>query len=81
MVHQCARYSHNPKASHEEAVKRICRYLKGTRDEGLIFNTGGDLLQLDCFVDANFAGNWDSEDPEDPASVKSRTGYVTGTDI
>ena len=75
-VHQCARFLHNPKASHEEAVKRICRYLKGTREEGLIFNTGGDLLQLDCFVDANFAGNWGAEDPEDPVSVKSRTGYV-----
>ena len=26
-VHQCAWFTHNTKASHETAVKRICRYL------------------------------------------------------
>ena len=35
-VHQCARFSHNPKASHEVGVKHIARYLRGTRDKGLI---------------------------------------------
>ena len=75
-VHQCARVSHNPQASHEEAVKRVCRYLKGTRSEGLIFEPDGDVLQLDCYVDADFAGNWGSEDPSNPVSVKSRTGFV-----
>eukprot|EP00957_Ditylum_brightwellii_P149685 11398678-Ditylum_brightwellii.AAC.1 len=31
-VHQCARYSHNPRRSHEKAVKRIIHYLIGTKD-------------------------------------------------
>ena len=26
-LHQCARFTHNTKSSHETAVKRICRYL------------------------------------------------------
>lgn len=33
-------------------------------------------LKLDLFVDADFAGLWNSEDANDPVSVKSRTGYV-----
>ena len=31
-VHQCARFCSDPRASHGEAVKRIERYLIGTRD-------------------------------------------------
>ena len=35
-VSQYARWSHDPKISHEEALERIGLYLKGTRDKGLI---------------------------------------------
>ena len=35
-VHQAARFSHAPRQSHAIAVKRILRYLKETRDKGLI---------------------------------------------
>jgi hypothetical protein len=31
---------------------------------------------LDCYVDADFAGNWTSVTSHDPSSVKSRTGYI-----
>ena len=75
-VHQCARFTHNPKASHAKAVKRICRYLKGTRDQGMILTPSKECLAVDCYVDADFAGQWNSEDPQDPLCVKSRTGYV-----
>ena len=37
-VNQCARFTHNTKASHKTAVKRICRYPRGTIDNGLVFN-------------------------------------------
>ena len=37
-VHQCARFTDHPKRSHAEAVKRIGRYLLGTRDKGLVIN-------------------------------------------
>ena len=33
-------------------------------------------MQLNCFVDADFAGLWSSEDPQDPVCVKSRAGFV-----
>ena len=74
-VHQCARFTHTPKRSHEEAVKRICRYLKGTMDKGMIIDPKGSM-KLNCYVDADFAGLWGHEDDQDPVCVKSRTGYV-----
>jgi histone deacetylase 1/2 len=54
-VHQATRFTHAPKASHEKAVLRICRYLKGTRDEGLIMKPS-EKLKVDCYVDADFDG-------------------------
>ena len=74
-VHQCARYTFNPKVTHENAVKRIVRYLKHTKDKGLIISKPDDL-HIKCFVDADFAGLWTTEDRSDPHSVKSRTGFV-----
>ena len=35
-----------------------------------------EQLTVDCFVDADFAGQWNVDNPEDPLCVKSRTGYV-----
>ena len=32
-----------------------------------------DEFGIDCYVDAEFAGLWGFEDPQDPTSVKSRT--------
>ena len=74
-THQCARFTHAPKASHAKAVKRIVRYLKGTSDKGIIMKPSGDL-GVDCYVDADFAGLYGVEDSQDPICAKSRTGYV-----
>ena len=43
-VHQCARFSEQPKHSHAEAVKRIGRYLLATRDGGLIIRPNEQRL-------------------------------------
>ena len=76
-VHQCARFQMNPKRAHERAVKRIGRYLIGTRDKGITFKPDPAALDhLECFVDADFAGNYCKEIQHDPVSVKSRTGCV-----
>ena len=74
-VNQCARYTFSPRRSHEEAMKHIGRYLKSTRDKGIIM-TPTEKLQLDCFVDADFAGLWNYEKDIDPTSVKSRSGFL-----
>jgi hypothetical protein len=73
-VHQCARFTHFPKKSHEDAILRICRYLKGTKNKGLLLTPSNDMI-LDCYVDADFAGLYGVEDDQDPVCVKSRTGY------
>jgi hypothetical protein len=74
-VHQCARFTHVPRAAHAKALKRIVRYLKGTMDQGIIY-TPQSNFSLDCYVDADFAGLWKSENTQDAICVKSRTGYV-----
>jgi hypothetical protein len=35
-----------------------------------------DSLDIDCYVDADFAGLWPHKDKQDPSCVKSRTGYA-----
>jgi hypothetical protein len=74
-LRQCAPFTHCPQATHEDAVKHICRYLQGVKDNDLMFKPSNDL-QLDCYVDADFSGLWNYESDQDPVCVKSRTGYV-----
>ena len=74
-IHQCARFTHCTKTSHEEAVLCICRYLKGTRDDGLILWPSNEVSVI-CFVDADFAGLWGAENLHDPVCAKFCTGFV-----
>ena len=74
-VHQCARFSSNPKHLHADAVKCIGRYLLGTKDKGLILCP--TRHSFDCWVDANFVGNWNKTIAmEDVGTAKSRSGAV-----
>jgi len=51
------------------------RYLKGTRDKGIIMKP--DEQDFECFVDADFSGNWDADIADnDPDTARSRTGYI-----
>jgi hypothetical protein len=74
-VHQAARFTHGARQSHAAGVKRILRYLKKTKTNGLILKPGKEL-RVDCYVDADFGGLFSVEDKQDPVCVKSRTGYV-----
>ena len=74
-VHKCDRLTHNTKASHETAAKRICWYLQGTKENGIVFNPSKKLV-VDCYVDADFAGLWGHNNPQDPICAGSRTGFV-----
>ena len=56
-VHQCDRLAANVILSHEQVIKRICRYLWGTFGQGLM--SSPDMSRgIECFVDADFVGNW-----------------------
>jgi hypothetical protein len=75
-VHQCARFSSNPKQWHANAVKCLCRYLMATKDKGLILKADTSK-SFEVHVDCDFAGNWVQEDaPNDPSTAKSRTGFI-----
>jgi hypothetical protein len=74
-VHQCARFTANPKLSHAEAVKNIVRYLKGTSDLGIILDPKEQALE--CYADASFGGDWNrATAAHDASTAKSRTGYL-----
>ena len=74
-THQCARFSMDPKRSHEVAVMRIGKYLRSSMDKGIIYKPD-KKLGLECYVDADFAGGWQHADAESAESVMSRTGYI-----
>ena len=56
-------------------MKRICRYLQGIKDNGLVLNPSKKLV-VDCYADADFAGLWGHKNPQDPIFDRSRTGFV-----
>ena len=74
-VSQAARFSNNPKQSHATAVKTIVRYLVGTKNKGTIVTPTGQL-DIQLYVDADFAGLHRKEPDADRNSARSRTGYV-----
>ena len=74
-VYQCARFTHNTNSSHETAVKRIYRYLQSTNYNGLVFNPSKKIV-VGCYENADFAGLWGHENPQDPICDRSRTIFV-----
>jgi hypothetical protein len=63
----------DPRRSHGEAVKRIGQYLLGTCDKGFILRP--DLSKsFECWVDADYCGNWNPLASDDPSTAKSRSG-------
>jgi hypothetical protein len=74
-VHQCARFSADPKTNHTDAIKRIVRYLKGTEECGIIYKPNEHSFEV--FADADYCGLWDKTIAmDDPTTAKSRTGYL-----
>ena len=65
----------SPMRSHEEAVKRTGRYLKRTKDEGIIFKFDANK-GIEAHVDADFAGSWFNFNSHEMTSALSRTGYA-----
>jgi hypothetical protein len=77
IVHQCARFSVDPKREHGKAVRHLGRYLLATRDKGLILTP--DLKRgLEDYVDADFAGNWNKDDAalNDRDIARSHHGFI-----
>jgi hypothetical protein len=65
----------SPMKSHGEAVKRIGRYLLGTRGKGFIMKPD-HTKSFECWVDADYSSNWNPLVTDDPNTAKSRSGYI-----
>ena len=74
-THQCARFTENPRKAHAQAVRWLARYLKATKDKGIIIAPDKNK-DLEMFVDADFSGNWKKEEAHIRDSARSRHGYV-----
>jgi hypothetical protein len=76
-VHQCARFSKNPKISHSKAIKHMGRYLLASRGQGMICTPKHESLVYYC--DADFSGNWKAYIAEDDRStIQVRPDHVPG---
>jgi Reverse transcriptase (RNA-dependent DNA polymerase) len=73
-VNNCACFSTKPRGIHEIALKRIIKYLLTTPTQGMVYRPDW-TKGLECYVDADFAGNFCPGDPE-RASCLSRSCYV-----
>jgi hypothetical protein len=75
-VHECAWFSSNPRQSHTNAIKHLCRCLMAAKDKGLLLKAD-TTKSFEAHVDCDFAGNWVKEDAlNDPSTAKSRTGFI-----
>jgi hypothetical protein len=77
-VHQCARFSSDPKQCHADAVWYFGRYLQGTQDQGMILDPK-NAKSFECWVDADFLGQYvkRAEDMHlDAMTAKPRTGFI-----
>lgn len=66
-VNVLSRYNHNPGRSHWGAAKRVLRYLKGTVDKKITYNSSAEK-QVRGYCDADWASDEDER--------RSTTGYV-----
>ena len=55
-----ARFCTNPKENHILVVKRIMRYLKGTKEYGLYYKKN-ENFELKAYTDANWVGSLDDK--------------------
>ena len=75
VVHETDRLCNNPMLSHENAIKRLGRYLSHTRKEGIVYNPD-TLKGLECYIDADFTGGWREANADNADNVMSQTGMV-----
>jgi hypothetical protein len=79
-THQCARFSKDTRASHEDAVMWLCTYLLATKDDGIIYDPKRDQ-SIRVYADAALCVSWNKATaPQDISTAKSRTGYIVNFD-
>eukprot|EP00957_Ditylum_brightwellii_P066173 5021575-Ditylum_brightwellii.AAC.1 len=72
----CTRFQSDPRIPYYKTVKRIGTYLAQIRDKGIKFSPSKNVTNIECYLDADFAGAYTKENNHDPNSVRSRSGCV-----
>ena len=75
-VHHLSQFTTNHTKSHYTAVKRVFRYLKGTKNTGIIFKHDPNGRDLHMYVDADFAN---LEDGKSVSGYASNIGNACAT--
>jgi hypothetical protein len=77
-IHQCAQFSRDPHEAHASALKCLACYLNKTCLDGLHIqpHQSDKPATHDLWCDADFAGLWGKEDPQDPSCVRSQSGIL-----
>ena len=73
-VNQCAQHNVSPNNTHITAVKRIFRYLQGTKGKGLIFRRGTAVSSLDLEGFMDFVKR---PAPKGKFTMKTRIVFLT----
>jgi hypothetical protein len=75
IVHQCIRFTTDPKVEHAQALQWLGRYLEETQNKGTILRPveGKDM---EVYVDADFSGNWDPKETQDVNTARLWHGYI-----
>ncbi len=73
MISHTSPISAQDSQEHGDAIRWLGRYLKGTKSKGTIFRPD-PKRGLEVYVDADFAGNFDKDDPSRD-TARSRHGY------
>ena len=66
-VQHLSQYTSNPAQEHWTVVKQVLRYLKGTRNEGIVYKQAETAPWIEIYADADFANR---------ADAKSISGYA-----
>eukprot|EP00957_Ditylum_brightwellii_P203038 15332964-Ditylum_brightwellii.AAC.1 len=75
VMQQCARFCNNLVLLHEQAVRMIVKHLSQTADRGIIYCLD-PKLGIQCYVDADFAGDLSKADADNPEKVMSRSSFI-----
>ncbi len=67
-VFKLAQFMSNPREEHWTTLKRVLRYLQGTRELGICYSKTEGELTLPAWTDASWG--------EDPDDNRSTNGYV-----
>ena len=68
-------FSADPKILHDQEVKSVLKYLKGTLELRLIINSYPEE-GIECYVDVDFTGGRNQEEGKYPGYVISKMGYT-----